>query len=361
MHDAAWALAFALWCVAWPAALVLAGGPTPGFFSQRGDDGLREAIEFALPLPYGVSLFAWGVVAFAIMWPLLRLRRWLDPERQAWCAMRWSLSSRSLNLILTLLILLAILLLWLGENGELVSWLMSIDIRLGRFLVMWWWAILLAATAILSPLAMLCLLNPATLARDRFGRWWRPFWSGLVAVLVALLCWELIPMLTELAWRYLPESVEPWIPTTLMDYVIVLACDLVAFSWWFSRELASSPRELAAQLFRWPALRRYLGFDLLVGLWVLVAAVPVIVMEVFATYFGPQYESWQREGLLEMPVAYGLLMDVVRMFREGEWLMLGIVVGDLYLAIALARLLHQSLLAVPSGDAGRIGVDGKGG
>lgn len=360
MRDAAWAFAFALWCVAWPAALVLAGGSTPGFFSQRGDDGLREAIEFALPLPYGVSLFAWGAVAFAIVWPLLRLRRWLDPECQAWRAMRWSLSSRSLNLTLALLILLAILLLWLGENGELVAWLMSIDIGLGRFLVAWWWLILLVAIAILFPVMLLCLLNPATLARDRFERWWRPFWPGIVAVLIAMLCWELIPMLTELAWRFLPDSVVLWIPTMLLDYLIVLACDLAAFSWWFSRERAWSTRALAARLCRWPTLRLYFGFDLLIGLWALVAAVPVLLLAAFAIYFGPQYESWQRDGLLEMPMAYGLLMDIVRMFREGEWLDVGVMVADLFLTIALARLLHQSLLAAPPCHAGRVGVDGTG-
>jgi hypothetical protein len=357
-RDAAWALAFALWCVAWPAGIVLAGGKTPGFFSLRGDDGLREMVTFFLPLPYGTALFAWGVVAFAAMWMLLRLRRWLDPEGQALDSIRWALSSRSLNLTLAMLMLSTVLLIVLGEAGVLVPGLMSIDIALGRFLVAWWWPILLVATAILYPVAMLCLLNPRALARDRFERWWRPFWPGLVAVLVAMLCWELIPIVTALAWRYLPASVAPWIPTMLLDYLIVLACDLAAFSWWFSRERASSARGLAARLFRWPSVRLYLGLDLLVGLWVLVVAVPMVMLDAFVIYVGPKYESWQRDSLLEM--AYGLLMDLVRMFREEEWLTLGILVGDLYLAIALARLLHRSLLAVSPGEGSRSGVDGAG-
>lgn len=357
-RDAAWALAFALWCAAWVAGIVLAGGATPGFLSLRGEDGLREMVTAFVPLSYGMALFAWGAVTFATMWMLLRLRRWLDPEGRALGAIRWALSSRSLNLAVVMLALSIVVLVRLSDAGVLVSWLMSIDIALGRFLVAWWWLILLVATAILYPVAMLCLLNPLTLARERFERWWRPFWPGLVAVLVAVLCWELIPIVTELAWRYLPESLAPWIPTMLLDYLIVLACDLAAFSWWFSRERASNARELAARLFRWPSVRLYLGFDLLCAAWVLVIAVPVLLLAVFVIYIGPQYESWQEDGILGIPVAYGLLMDLARMLREEEWLALGILVGDLYLAIALARLLYRSLLAISPGENSRSGVDG---
>lgn len=358
-RDAAWALAFALWCAAWPAGIVLAGGTTPGFFSLRGGDGLREIVTLFLPLSYGTALFAWGVVAFAAMWALLRLRRWLDPAGQSLGAIRWALSSRSLNLTLAMMALLVVLLIQLGEAGVLVSWLMSIDIALGRFLVQWWWLIAMIALAILSPLAFLCLLNPDTLARDRFERWWLPFWPGIAAVFIAVLCWQLIPLLTEHAWRFLPESVALWIPLQCLDYLIILACDLAAFSWWFSRNLASNARGLGARLFRWRTLRLYLGFDLLCGAWVLVVAVPVLLLAVFTTFFGPQYESWQSDGILEMPVAYGLLMDVVREFREKEWLDLGVLVADLFLGIALARLLYRAV-AGEAGGVRQAGVDGAG-
>jgi hypothetical protein len=358
-RDAAWALAFALWCVTWPAGIVLAGGTTPGFFSLGGGDGLREMVTFFLPLSYGTALFAWGVAAFAAMWALLRLRRWLDPEGQALDSIRWALSSRSLNLTLAMLALSTVLLILLGEAGVLVSWLMSIDIALGRFLVMWWWLIAMIALAILSPLAVLCLLNPDTLARDRFEGWWRPFWPGFVAVLVAVLCWVLVPLITTHAWRFLPESVEQWMPLQLLDYLIVLVCDLAAFSWWFSRKRASNAKVLGARLFRWPTLRLYLGFDLLCTAWMLVIAVPVLLLAVFAIYFGPQYESWQSDGILEMPVAYGLLMDVVREFREKEWLYLGALVADLLLRVALARLLHHAV-AGEAGGVRQAGVDGAG-
>lgn len=358
-RDAAWALAFALWCAAWPAGIVLAGGTTPGFFSLRGEDGLREMVTVFLPLSYGTALFAWGAVAFAAMWALLRLRRWLDPEGRAPDAIRWALSSRSLNLALVLLALSIVVLVQLGDAGVLASWLMSIDIALGRFLVMWWWLILLVAIAILSPLAMLCLLNPGTLARDRLERWWRPFWPGFVAVLVAMLCWGLVPLLIEHARRFLPESVALWIPLQLLDYLIILACDLAAFSWWFSRYLASNAGALGARLFRWHTLRLYIGFDLLCSAWVLVIAVPVLLLAVFATYFGPQYESWQSDGILEMPVAYGLLMDVVREFREREWLYLGVLVAELLLGVALARLLYRAVAGEAVGVR-QAGVDGAG-
>lgn len=365
IRDVAWALAFALWCVAWPMGIVLAGGSTPGFFSLRGSAGLRELVEAVVPLSYGMSLFALGVVAFAIMWAALRLRRWLDPEAKALASIRWALSSRSLNLTLAALTLLTVSLLVAGDAGMLVSWLMSIDIALGRFLVAWWWLILLIVYAVLSPLAMLCLFNPDTLARDRFERWWRPFWPGIVAMLIAVASWMLVPVLMEHVWELLPASVSAamWIPAPVVDYPVVLACDLAAFAWWFSRRRASNARALAARLFRWPALRLYLGFDLLCGLWVLVAAVPVLLLAVFASDVGPPYESWQQDGILAMPVAYGLLMDVVREFREREWLYLGIFLADLYAGVALARLLYRDVAVDATTDAtarAHAGVDGAG-
>jgi hypothetical protein len=360
-RDAAWALAFALWCVTWPAGIVLAGGTTPGFFSLRGGDGLREMVTVFLPLSYGTALFAWGVAAFAAMWALLRLRRWLDPEGQALDSIRWALSSRSLNLTLAMLMLSTVLLIMLGEAGVLVPWLMSIDIALGRFLVAWWWMILLVAFAILSPLIPLCLLNPDTLARDRLERWWRPFWPGFVAVLIAVTCWMLVPALMEHVWKYLPASVSVavGIPAQVLDYLVVLACDLIAFSWWFSRKRATSAKVLGAQLFHWRTLRLYLGFDLLCVAWMLVVAVPVLLLAAFATHLGPQYESWQSDGILEMPVAYALLMDVVREFREREWLYLGVLVAELLLGVALARLLHHAV-AGEAGGVPQAGVDGAG-
>ena len=361
IRDAAWAFAFALWCVAWPAGIVIAGGAMPGFFSMRGDGGLQEIVTAFVPLPYGMALFAWGAVAFAVMWMLLRLRRWLDPEGQAVMSIRWALSSRSLNLSLAMLTLSAVLLMALGDRGVLVPWLMSIDIALGRFLVAWWWLMLLIAYAILSPLAMLCMLNPDTLARDRFERWWRPFWPGIVAVLVAVVAWMLVPMVIEYAWKLLPASIlsAMWIPSQVVDYLVVLACDLLAFAWWFSRKRGSSVRSLVMRLFQWPSLRLYLGFDLLFGAWLFVAAVPVLLLAMFAIYVGPQYAHWQENGILEIPVAYGVLMDLVRVFREREeWLYLGLLAADLLLKVALARLLYRSLLMAADDGRARIEIDG---
>jgi hypothetical protein len=138
-----------------------------------------------------------------------------------------------------------------------------------------------------------------------------------------------------------------------------LACDLIAFSWWFSRKRATSAKVLGAQLFHWRTLRLYLGFDLLCVAWMLVVAVPVLLLAAFATHLGPQYESWQSDGILDMPVAYALLMDVVREFREREWLYLGVLVAELLLGVALARLLHHAV-AGEAGGVRQAGVDGAG-
>jgi hypothetical protein len=92
LRDAFWALLFALWCMAWPAGFVSVAGKTPGFISLRGNAGLREVFEAFIPLSYKMALFAWGVVAFAVMWVVLRLWRWLDPQAQTMAAIRWALS-----------------------------------------------------------------------------------------------------------------------------------------------------------------------------------------------------------------------------------------------------------------------------
>lgn len=349
IREALWALAFALWSVAWPAGIVLAGGSTPGFMSQRGDAGLREVVEAFVPLSYGLALFAWGVLAFAVMWSLLRLRRWLDPDGQSRAAIRWAFSSRSLNLTLIALALAVFVLTWAGQSESAAVWLGRISPRLVRFLVAWWWLILMIASAILAPLALLCLLNPRTLARERLERWWRPFWPGPAALVIAVLCWLVMRMVLDVALDAVATYVAgAWlVPLHALEYLVLLVCDLVAFAWWFSRGRMADAKALGACFLRWGILRAYVGLDLLFATFFLVLAVPAIWLSIFTTHIGPQYEDWHKTGAVDVPAAYMLLMDWLRIahgkimpgFLAALWLF------DLLLAVALGRLLYRRAMA----------------
>lgn len=364
IREALWALAFALWSVAWPAGIVLAGGSTPGFLSLRGDTGLREVVEARVPLSYGTALFTWGVLAFTVMWALLRLWRWLDPDRQSVVAVRWALSSRSLNLTLFALALAAFLLIWAGQSDSAVAWLGRISPGLVRFLVAWWWLILLIASAILSPLVLLCLLNPWTLARDRLERWWRPFWPGLTALVIAAVCWLGVRMLLAIALEAIPASVpDPWLVVWhALEYVILTVSDLAAFALWFSRGRMGDAKALGACFFRWSSLRLYLGFDLLFATFWLVSAFPVLLLYAFAIYIGPQYVSWQASGIVDMPAAYAWLIGWMQ-YRHDQmpFLLSALALADLLLTVALGRLLYRrAVLAGAIPEPVLADVDGAG-
>ena len=99
---------------------------------------------------------------------------------------------------------------------------------------------------------------------------------------------------------------------------------------------------LGACFFRWSTLRVYLGFDVLFAVLLLMLCVPVIWLSIFNIYIGPQYEEWQRVGIVDMPMAYALLMDWGRStdaampgLLSAFWLM------DLLFASALGRLLYR--------------------
>lgn len=348
IREALWSLAFALWSVAWPAGIVLAGGSTPGFLSLHGDAGLREVVEARVPLSYGTALFTWGVFAFAVMWVLLRMQRWLDPDRQSVLAVRWALSSRSLNLTLSALVLAAFLLIWVEQSDSAVAWLGHISPWIARFLVAWWWLILLIIFAILSLLVSLCLLNPWTLARDRLDRWWRPFWPGLIALVIAAACWLGVRMLLDIALEAIPASVpDPWfVVWHALEFVILTVSDLAAFALWFSRGRMADAKALCSCFFRWSSLRLYLGFDLLLATFWVVSAFPVLLLYGFAIYIGPQYVSWQASGIVDMPAAYAWLIGWMQ-YRHDQmpFLLSAIALADLLMTVALGRLLYRRAMA----------------
>jgi hypothetical protein len=201
LRSAVWALGFALWCLLWPAAIVATTWSLPGFMTLRGHDGLAEVVRMLMPLPLPLWAMALGVgaIAFAAMWALLLLRRRCDPEGDAIAAVRWSFGSHRLNALVVVAVI-SVPLAMMGSVDDIAAWIGRFDVALARFFVAWWWLILLllAAAAMLS--MPFFLLNPDTLARERLRRWWRPYWPGVIAVV--LMQWNgLLPLLRHLGAR----------------------------------------------------------------------------------------------------------------------------------------------------------------
>ncbi|HEY1137459.1 MAG TPA: hypothetical protein VGE64_08200 [Xanthomonadaceae bacterium] len=344
IRDTAWALLFALWCVAWVTGLVAATQGAPEIVTLQGNAGLRQTVATFIPLPYGVALFAWGVTAFVPMWVLLRLRRRLDPDGQCMASIRWSLSSKGFNLAVMVLAITASLVALAGASETFQAWSRSISPEVVRFLSAWWFLLLLIASALFLIPVLMCLLNPHTLARDRLERWWRPFWPGVAASAVAIACWGVIPALAE----YLLDASLDWnhawvfIPLLALNYLVAAASDLIAFAWWFSMRRTRHAVALAARLFRWSTLRAYLGFDLALAVAMIVIAVPVLLLSIFTLYVVPQYDDWQEAGMVDMPTAYDALASTLRAMSESlDWMLPGLTVLGVYLVIARGRLLYR--------------------
>lgn len=344
IRDAAWALLFALWCVGWVAGIVASTQGAPDIVSVQGNTGLRQTVAMLIPLPYGLALFAWGVIAFVVMWGLLRLRRWLDPQGQCMASIRWSLSSKAFNLVVMAAAIIASVVAVAGASETLQAWLGHVSPEAARFLSAWWFPSLLIAYALFLIPVLMCLLNPHTLARDRLERWWRPFWPGVAASAVAIACWGLIPALAEYLLDVSLDWTHAWvfIPLLALNYLLVSASDLVAFAGWFSMRRTRHAIALAARLFRWSTLRAYLGFDLVLMVATIVIAVPVLLLSAFTIYVVPQYDHWQEAGMVDMPTAYDALASTLRAMSESvDWMLPSLTVLGVYLVIARGRLLYR--------------------
>lgn len=344
IRDIAWALLFALWCVAWVAGLVASTQGAPDVVNVQGNTGLRQTVAMLIPLPYGVALFAWGVIAFVVMWGLLRLRRWLDPQGQCMASIRWSLSSKAFNLVVMAVAATASLVAVGGASETSQAWLGRISPEAVRFLSAWGFLLLLIAYALFLIPVVMCLLNPHTLARDRLERWWRPFWPGVAASVVAIACWGVIPALAEYFVDASLDWTHAWllVPVLALSYLLASASDLVAFAGWFSMRRMRHAIALAARLFRWSTVRAYLGFDLVIAVATIVIAVPVLLLSAFTIYVVPQYDHWQEARMVDMPTAYDTLTSALRAMSESlDWMLPGLTVLGVYLVIARGRLLYR--------------------
>lgn len=352
LRPAAWALAFALWCLLWPAAFVATTWSLPGFMTLRGHGGLAEVVRMLMPLPLWATALGLGAIAFAAMWALLLLRRRCDPEGDAIAAVRWSFGSRSLNALIAVA-LVSVPLAMMGSIDGTAAWIGRFDIGLARFFVAWWWLILLvlAAAAMLS--MPFFLLNPDTLARERLQRWWRPYWPGAIAI-VLVLSYGLASVLLSLVYTASPRHPGIWVwPLDAIGEVALSALQLAVLGVWLNRTRSSPPAALA-RAFRRETILRWVSLELFWFALVAVMAVPVLCLSIFREFFAPQYSVWARAGVVEIPPALQVLMSLAdnAILHEGIVAPVSFCLG-LYALVSAGRLLVRLGIGTPPAGGAR--------
>lgn len=296
-----WSAAFAAWCLLWPMAIVATTLSMPGFMTLRGRGGLAEVVEMLVPLPWWATALATGMLAFALMWVLLQLYRRCDRDGDAIMAVRWSLSSRRLN-ALVLIALAAVPVTMFGSLDDVAAWLGDIDPGLSRFFLQWWWLGLLAIVAVLELSLPFCLLNPHTLSRSRFERWWRPFWPGVLAVVVGIAV-GLATQVSGIVYdgdRIVGMGGWRW-PLIVVQDIALGAAQLAALALWLNRGTWRTSGAALSRAFRFDVLRRWVALELFWLAMTAVVAVPVLSLTVFDVYLSPQFVEWERSGAVEIP------------------------------------------------------------
>ncbi len=357
VRDALFAALFAMWCVAWPAGLVLLVDSAPAFVALLDDVAPRKAIASFSPLSYRLTLCAVGGIAFVGMWLLLRLRRWLDPQAQAVQALRWTFSSRSLDATLLFAGIAVTGLYLAGFSAESLALSLPAFPDAGRFFVAWEGAIALTAPVVILILAFFLVFNPDALARDRLECWWRPFWPGVPALIVALACWVFVPAALEQAQQplFVLFPTADWMPAGAIDivgYAIELLCDLLVFAFLFSRRSGPGLRDALRRMFHRSTVRAHVGLDVLVIAWMLVIAVPLLSVGAFDAYVLPSFEAWRQEsgdGAPTLLAAWADVLDSLRGFETPALLLL--MPLGLWLQFVLARLLYWTAFGAPAGGA----------
>ncbi len=339
LRPAAWALAFALWCLLWPAAIIATTWSLPGFMTLRGQGGLAEVVRMQVPLPLWATALAIGAFAFAAMWALLLLRRRCDPEGDAIAAVRWSFGSRSLNALIVVA-LVSVPLAMMGSIDGTAAWIGRFDVGLARFFVAWWWLFLLVLVAAAMLAMPFFLLNPDTLARERLRRWWQPYWPGVIAVVLMLL-YGLVSVFLSIVYTASPRHPGIWVwPLDAIGEVALSALQLAVLGVWLNHDARRSLGTALARAFRRETVRRWVSLELFWFALVAVMAVPVLCLNIFREFFAPQYSVWGRAGVVEIPPALQALMSLAdsAILHEGIFAPLSLCLG-LYALVSAGRLL----------------------
>ena len=336
------ALIFSVWCVLCVFGVFEMTRPLPGLMSLKGTGGAYELLPWFTGQPPWIVVVVFAVTAFLSMWLLLKLLYWLDREGAARAALCWSLSSRSLNLLILLL------------PAGLIAIALLLTPRLEK------WVMTMIVAAVIFPLVALipfAAFNPATLRQSRLQYWWHLKWPGWKQVMVALLLIEAIPMLTGFAIDALADG-KSW-PVTVgiesLGSVIDILAEVLAVVNWLSCGRREEVRSGLARISNARFLRAYLGYTLMIGLLVLPFAVPILVHSMYFIYVAPQYEYWAQRVGAQMPWAIQAFSSTNQLRAMWAWLPLGLPATALSL-LCLGRLLAEH--GVGALSSGRRTVDG---
>ena len=321
------ALIFSAWCVLCVFGVFEMTRPLPGLISMKGTGGAYEMLRWFTGQPPWMVAVALAVAAFLLMWLPLKLMYWLDREGAVREALRWALSSRSLNLLIFLLpavlVMVALLL-----TPRLEAWVMTIIVA----------AVIFPLIA-LTPFAA---FNPVTLHQPRLQHWWHLKWPGWRQVVVALLLIVVLPVLTGFVTDELADD-RSW-PVTVgiesLGSIVDILAEILAVVNWLSfgrrEEVCSGLARISNARF----LRAYLGYTLMTGLLVLPFAVPILVHSAYFAYVAPQYDYWAQRAGEQMPWAIQVFSSTKQLQATWAWLSLGLPATALSL-LCLGRLLAE--------------------
>jgi hypothetical protein len=325
VRTAAYAAIFAIWCVAWVFGAFESTRPLPGLMSLQGTGGAYELLRWFIGQPPWLVAVGFAVTAFLVAWLPLKLLHWLDREGEARAALRWALSSGSLNLLV------------FAMPAVLIAVGLAVAPRIEE------WLVALIGAVVIVPLIWLMpflAFNPATLRPARLVYWWRAMWPGWRPVVAALLLTGVLSGLTGFASDAVADNGPwfAWVGIGLLAYGIDSVAEIIAAVLWLSRDRCNDTRDGLAQIANLRFLRAYVGLDLVIGLLALPFVVPILVCSVYFVHVTPHYEIWAQQTGMPLPWSMQIFSKLKPLHSLGAWLPLGLPATALSL-LCLGRLL----------------------
>lgn len=325
VRTAVYAAIFAAWCVGWVFGALEITRPLPGVLSLKGTSGAYEIVQWFTGQPTWMVAVAFAVASFLLAWLLLKLAHRLDREGEARAALRWALSSKSLNLLIFLLptasIIVALILMPYIEA----------------------WILLPVFAVVIGPLVVLTpfvVLNPKTLRTARLLYWRHPQWPGWWPVVATLLLASVFSPAAGFAADALADgkSLPVRIIIELLDFFIDSVVEIAVIVIWLLRGRRDAIRIDLVRVVDVRFVGAYLAYVLMTGLFVSMLAVPVLVQSAYSTYIAPQYADLAQHSEILLPWSMQLFSNPMQSVAEWVWLPLSLPISALSL-LWLARLL----------------------
>ncbi len=265
--------------------------PYPGILTAQGSRGAYELIELPTGLPSAAMMAACFLLAMLFSLLIGMLRNWLDPQREAWRAVRWAFGSASLNIaaiVLLGLTALATARSAVGQGDEIMA------------------ALMIACTVLLA--VPFFALNKRTLSDPSPARWWSPAWPGWIALLATVFV-LIVSVSTGWALELLRVSGVSGgmrAMAEVCDSILSFFLWLLATVVWLDRGDRHAVLGHWRRVVSWPVLRLLIWQSLLMLMAFLALMVPVLLLAVLAIYVVPQYEQWAQQSgkSLAAPLAF---------------------------------------------------------